>query len=295
MHRLVSSIVIVGLALAPSIVSAQAGDGLKGQTFQLKKKAPAVGDVETVALGLEMRLDFVLSGPDMDSEPLELSNTSSSNYSMTVLAARKGLLERVKVVYGDMYEDAVEEGKKERTVSPVNGKTYVAGLEKGRMVVTTEDGKPVSPEELAAIKENLPELGKVDALEAALPDKPLRVGDSLDRFAKVLTKEVLQPDDPAARFTGTRVRLSEIVQDARGAVGIFSVSTTMTVQEKDSPVTVTIPLEGKMSLLAEGARMFGFSLAGPASVGLSKELRAAGISVAGEGGMKLTVTDPTWK
>jgi hypothetical protein len=294
MHRVSSFIVAVGVLLAPSVVGAQAGAQVEGarkeQSFQLKKRQAAVGDVDTVDLQVVLRLAFELTGPEIEPEPLNVSSTTASHCTTTVLAARKGIIDRLKVAFGDMFDETEEGGKKERQASPISGKTYLAGMTKGRLVVTDEAGKPVSKEEQAAVKENLPELGKADPLEAALPDKPIRVGDSLDRFAKVFTEEFLQTGDPSTRFRGTRIRLSEITQDAKGPVGIFSVSTTMTLEQADSPVVMTIPLEGKLSMLSEGARLLEFSLAGPAQVALLEEFRNQGVKVEGEGEMKLHLT-----
>jgi hypothetical protein len=294
MHRISSFIVAVGLLLAPSVVGAQVGaqeeDARKEQSLQLKKRQPAVGDVDTVDMQVLMRMDFELSGPELEPEPLKMSSTTANRFTTTVLAARKGIVDRVKVAYGDAFDETVEDGKTEREVSPVSGKTYLAGMTKGRLVVTDEAGKPVSKEEQAAAEEYLPELGKADPLEAALPDKPIRVGDSLDRFAQVLTKEVLQNGGSSTRCRGTRVRLSEITQDAQGLVGIFSVSTMMTIKQAGSPIVLTIPLEGRLSVLAEGARVLEFSLAGPVQVAMTEAMRKEGVTVKGEGEMKLRMT-----
>lgn len=287
MHRVVSCIIAVGLLLAPSVVGAQAGGARKEQSFQLKKQDAAVGQADTVDLQVQLQVAFALRAPESEPQPVEVVSSNSSRYTTTVLAARKRIVDRVKVVYGDVFEETVGSDTRERKVSPVSGRTYLAEMTKGRLVVTDEAGKPVSPEEQATVKDHLPELGKVDPLEAALPDKPIRVGDSLDRFAKVLTKEVFQTGDPSTRFSDTRVRLYEVVQGARGPVGVFNVSTTMTLQEAGSPVVMTIPLKGTLSLLGEGAHVLEFFLSGRVGVEVTGKLRKQGATVEGDGELKL--------
>ncbi|MFP2925948.1 hypothetical protein ACLESO_12165 [Pyxidicoccus sp. 3LG] len=294
MHRVLSFVVSVGLALAPSGVLAQAKAGPK--VLQLQKKEPRVGDVEQVDMNTEMRMAFDITGPEMEAEALEMSSTEVSNYTLTVLAARKRIIEQVKITFRDAGEVSVEGGQSTRTPSPVHGKSYLAGMTRGRLVVTDANGKAVSKEEAAVVKDLLPALGKVDPLEAALPDTPIKVGDSLARFAKALQDETLAQDDPSAQVRDTRVRLAEVVQEARGPVGIFDVTTTFVIKASaESPFEMTIPLEGKMSLLADGAKLRDFSLSGPVKLVLTKELRAQGLKAEGEGAMKLLMTDPTLK
>lgn len=293
MHRIGSFIVAVGLLLVPSTVRAEGEAERKEQTFQVVKKGAAVGDVDVTISQMEMRLRLVVRGPDAEPEVIELSNVTSERYTQTVLAARKGVIERVKVSYGDGYEESVEDGKTQRKKSPVSGKVYVAGLVKGRVVVTDEVGKPVSKEEQELVEDQLPVLGKVDPLDAALPDTPIRVGDSLDRFAKVFEREMLPEGDPTMRFHDTQVRLAEVTRDARGSVGTFRVSTTLTIKDPENPIVMTFPMEGRMSLLADGVRALDFTLSGPVRVAVSEELRKQGVTVESEGDVNIHVSSPT--
>lgn len=291
-HRIGSFIVAVGLLLAPSTVRAQAEAERKEKTFQVVKKGAAVGDVDETVSQMEMRLRLVVRGPDAEPEVMELSNVSSDRYTQTVLAARKGFIERVKVSYGDAYEESMEDGKRQRKTSPVSGKVYIGGLVKGRVVVTDEAGKPVSKEEQELVEDALPVLGKEDPLDAALPDTPIRVGDSLDRFAKVFEREMFPQDDPTMRFHDTQVRLAEATRDARGSVGTFRVTTTLTIKDPENPVVMTFPMEGTFSLLAEGGRGLDFTLSGPVRVAVSEELRKQGVTVEAEGDVNIHVNSP---
>ncbi|QSQ20430.1 hypothetical protein JY651_35010 [Pyxidicoccus parkwayensis] len=291
MHRILSLVVSVGLLLAPSVVRAQ-----KEQSIQFVKKGFAVGDTDTTDMHVELKMNFVVHGPEMEPETMNMSSATKEHFTYTVLSVSKGGIDRLKVAFGDAYEEATEEDQTGRKDSPVSGKTYVAALEKGKVVVTDEAGKAVSKEEQDGVKERIPKLGKADPVEAALPDKPIRVGESLDRFAKVLTKEVLeQENQPEMRFTGTKVKLADVTKDARGTVGTFRVTSTMTIKDPESPHVMTVPFEGTMTLLAEGVRMDDFSLAGPVKLTLKPELRKRGLTIEGDGSMKMSVSSPKQK
>lgn len=288
MHRILSLAVTVGLLFAPSAVVAQ---GSKAPSFQFVKKDTAVGDVVTTDTRVEMKMDFALFGPQMEPESMVMTSTSVDRYTVTVLEAHQGLIDKVKIAFEDVYEEQADNGNTQRKAHPVSGKVYAAGLVKGKVAVTDEAGNPVSQEEQTDVAGRLPELGKVDPLEAALPTTPLKVGASLDRFAKVLTTEVLQQEgDPNTRFSGTRVRLSEVTRDARGTLGIFRITTTMTTKDPESPVVLTVPLEGQMTARAEGAELLEFTLAGPMRLAVTPKVRKQGLSVKGSGEMKMHVS-----
>lgn len=294
MYRFVALIISAALFFAPSDARAQQARASKERTFRMEKRRAADGDVNTVQLRMEMKLDFLLNGPGARPKEMKASDTMVTHYVMTVLAAHKGRLEMVKLAFGETYEDSVEEGKLEREVSPLSGKTYLAARVEGRVVVTDEGGKPISEEERDAIRSHLPDLGKADRVQAALPDKPIRVGDRLDRFAKVFTEEALQSKESSGvRFNNTRVWLSEIVQDPKGDVGIFSLTTTMVFLDGGGPIGMTFPMQGKLRIRGKGARLLEFSLAGPAQVEVNEMLREAGVTAQGSGETRMHMVDPT--
>ena len=207
-----------------------------------------------------------------------------------MLAVRKGLADRVKVAFGDMYEESTDKGKTTRKNSPFSGKVYVAAYQKGRVVVTDEAGKTVSEEERASVASRIPNLGKVSPLEAALPDKPIRVGDSLDRFAQVLGEKIFpQGDDSTLEFSDTQVRLAGVTKDARGAVGTLRVTTMLTIKGSESPITMTVPLEGTITALGRGAKVLELNLSGPMKAELAPELRAQGLTMGGQGELKMSM------
>lgn len=305
MHRVMSFVVSMGLALAPSLVQAQgssqgeqkaAGKAAvaspqAARSIQFKKKDAVIGRTDELTSHFEMRLDFAF-GAQGAEEPtkIESTNGEDSRQTQTVLAARGRIIDKVKVAYGDRIEFGEEDGKEERTVSPVSGKTYLAEAKKGRIVVTNARGKAVPKEEADLVTKDLPELGKLDPLEEAIPETPLEVGAPLERFSLALADYLKRDSDPDTEVRDTQVHLAEIRQGPRGLTGILAIEATFVVRIDDTPFTLTIPLKGTMPVLAEGAEVLEIALSGPVNMVLDPELKKLGLQVTGQGEMKILVT-----
>ncbi|MFP2958640.1 hypothetical protein ACLEPN_12515 [Myxococcus sp. 1LA] len=297
MHRVSSFVVSLGLLLAPLAADAAApaapapASEEKAPSIQFKQVNARVGAQEELDNAVDMRLALDLRASDMDKPmAVSMSVTSSSRHTVTVLAAKGAVVSKVKMAFGDVGEVAEEQGEVQRKASPISGKTYLAELKKERLVITDAKGKPVSQEEEAEVKKHLPELGRPDRLEAAFPKTPLAVGASLEGFSDALAKQLVDEQGDGTRVTQTRATLVEVRQEPRGAVGIFDVAMTVSREEANAPVLMTIPLQGKMSVLAEGIQLLELTLSGPVKVALTEDAVQAGFEARGEGAMRLRLT-----
>ncbi|WAM27371.1 hypothetical protein [Myxococcus sp. NMCA1] len=295
MHRVYPFVVSLGLSLAPLAAHATAPAApvaeVKAPTIQFKQMNARVGYQEELDNAVDMRLALDLRASDMDKPmSVAMSVTSSSRHTVTVLAAKGTVVSKVKMAFGDVGEVAEEQGKVQRKASPISGKTYLAEWKKARVVITDAKGKPVPKEEEAEVTKHLPELGKPDRLESAFPKKPLAVGATLDGFSDALAKQIVDEQDDDTRVTQTRARLVEVRQDPRGAVGIFDVAMTVSRQEINAPFLMTIPLQGQMSVLAEGIQLLELTLSGPVKVELTDDAVEQGFEARGEGAMRLRLT-----
>ncbi|AEI62824.1 hypothetical protein [Corallococcus macrosporus] len=295
MHRVYPFVVSLGLSLAPLAAGAAApaapAPEAKAPSIQFKQVNARVGDQEVLDNAVDMRLALDLRASDMDTPmSVSMSVTSSSRHTMTVLAARGNVVSKVKMAFGDVGEVAEEKGDVQRKASPISGKTYLAELKKERLLITDAKGQPVSREEEGEVKKHLPELGRPDRLEAAFPKTPLAVGARLEGFSDALAKLMVDEAGDDTRVTQTRATLAEVRQEPRGAVGVFDVSMTVLRQEVNAPFLMTIPLQGKMSVLAEGIQLVELTLSGPVKVELTDDAVEAGFEARGEGAMRLRLT-----
>ncbi|WP_141593322.1 hypothetical protein [Myxococcus sp. AB056] len=295
MHCVYPFVVSLGLSLVPLAAHATAPAApaaeVKAPTIQFKQVNARVGDQEELDNAVDMRLALDLRASDMDKPmSVAMSVTSSSRHTVTVLAAKGKVVSKVKMAFGDVGEVAEEQGEGQRKVSPVSRKTYLAEWKKERVVITNAAGKPVPKEEEDEVSKHLPELGMPDRLEAAFPKKPLAVGATLDGFSDALAKQIVDEQGDDTRVTQARARLVEVRQDPRGAVGIFDVAMTVLRQEINAPFLLTIPLQGQMSVLAEGIQLLELTLSGPVKVELTDDAVEQGFEARGEGAMRLRLT-----
>ncbi|QQR45338.1 hypothetical protein JKA73_04155 [Myxococcus xanthus] len=292
MHRVYPFVISLGLSLAPLAAHATAPAApvaeVKAPTIQFKQVNARVGYQEEVDNAVDMRLALDLRASDMDKPmSVAMSVTSSSRHTVTVLAAKGKVISKVKMAFDDVGEVAEQQGKVQRKASPISRKTYLAEWKKDRVVITNAAGKPVPKEEADEVAKHLPELGKPDRMEAAFPKNPLAVGATLDGFSDTLAKQIVDEQGDNTRVTQARARLVEVRQDPRGAVGIFDVAMTVLRQETKAPFLLTIPLQGQMSVLAEGIQLLELTLSGPVKVALTDDAVEQGFEARGEGAMRL--------
>ncbi|NTX64929.1 hypothetical protein HUA74_30175 [Myxococcus sp. CA051A] len=297
MRRMWSWVAVAGVSLS----SVALGDEVKGdreeqgrtRTLRFTKKDAVVGQAEEHRLLVEMKQDFTMTAPDMEPEAISGTSTMVQTDVLTPLAAKGRIVTRAKIAYGEVVEVTTEEGKETRKLSPVNGKAYLGEYKKGRIVVTSLQGKPVKKEEQTAVLEDLDGLGKENPLVAAIPDEPLKVGDSVERLAKMFEAEFQKKGeaDDGMTFRGISVRLTEIRQDARGPMGVFSVAATFVfAADEESPVSMEITYQGTMNVLADGPETTSISLAGPMTLTPTPEMYQLGMRVTGKGDSRLVLT-----
>ncbi len=284
MHRVIPFVVSLGLLLAPLAWGAEQAPGI-----QFKPAAHRVGSAMATENVVDMRLALELLAKDMDA-PLSvaLSMKSTHGYTATVLAAKGNVIHKVRMAFDDVVEEVLEKDVPQRKVSPLSGKRFVAELRKGKLTVTDPAGKPVPQDVQDEVKKHLPELGNPDAMEAAFPAKPLAVGAVLEGFTDALAQKMVEdPGENNTRITGTRARLREIRQEPRGAVGVFDVSMTLSREDSGTPIVMTIPMKGEMSVLAQGMQVLELKLSGPVKVSLTEDAVAHGFQGKGGGEMQL--------
>ncbi|WP_426756916.1 hypothetical protein [Myxococcus sp. Y35] len=297
MHRVFPFVVSMGLSLAPLAARAQA-EGVarpaaaRPASIQFKRSNARVGSAREVDSAVNMRLALDLRSDDIP-EPLsvEMLVTTTSRHTVTTVAARGNVINKVKMAFGDVSEVSQEKGETQRKVSPISGKTYLAELKKGQLVITDAAGNPASKAELQEVQEHLPELGKPDLMEATFAGKSFVVGSTVDGFSGLLGQQMVGDQGDDTQVTHTRAQLVEVRQAPEGTVGVFDVSMTMSRREADAPFLMTIPLKGQMSVLANGIQLLELTLSGPVQLTLTEDEAAQGIQGKGEGEMRLRLSN----
>jgi|GEM_PF-3792176 len=295
MRRMWSWVAVVVMSLS----SVSLGDEVKGEGdeqgrgVRFTRKDAVVGQAEEQRFHLEMTQDFRITAPEMEPESIAMTSTMLQTQVSTTLAAKGRIVTRRKIVYGDVVDVTKDaDGKETREVSAVNGKSYLGEFKKGGIVVTDLQGRPVTKQVRDTVLTDLDGLGEEDSFVAAFPEAPLKIGDSVERVAKVFEAGLQSGGGPdGVTFKDTRIQLSEIRHEARGPVGVFTLSTTLEIPaEEESPVSMSITYQGTMNVLAAGTVLLGFSMAGPLTLTPAPELQELGMRIEGKGDSRLVLT-----
>ncbi|TQF17385.1 hypothetical protein FJV41_03620 [Myxococcus llanfairpwllgwyngyllgogerychwyrndrobwllllantysiliogogogochensis] len=270
------------------------GDGdEQGRTIRFTKKDAVVGESEEQRLRMEMTQEFSVTAPEMEPESISLKSAMVQNQVLTTLAAKGRIVTQRKIAYGEV-QDVTKDGngKETREVAAVSGKSYLGEFKKGRIAVTDLDGMAVTKQVREMVVSDLEGLGEEDPIVAAFPEAPLKIGDSVERVAKAFQDSLQKGGGgDGVVFKDTRIQLSEIRHEARGPVGVFTVSTTLEVPaDEESPVAMSVTYQGTMNILAAGIVLTSFSMAGPLKLTPTPELFELGMRVTGKGDSRLVLT-----
>ncbi|NTX34952.1 hypothetical protein HUA78_10915 [Myxococcus sp. CA033] len=298
MRRMWSWVVVAVMSLSSVSLGAQGdevkGDGdEQGRTIRFTKKDAVVGESEEQRLRMEMTQEFSVTAPEMEPESISLKSAMVQNQVLTTLAAKGRIVTQRKIAYGEV-QDVTKDGngKETREVAAVSGKSYLGEFKKGRIAVTDLDGMAVTKQVREMVVSDLEGLGEEDPIVAAFPEAPLKIGDSVERVAKAFQDSLQKGGgDDGVVFKDTRIQLSEIRHEARGPVGVFTVSTTLEVPaDEESPVAMSVTYQGTMNILAAGIVLTSFSMAGPLKLTPTPELFELGMRVTGKGDSRLVLT-----
>lgn len=242
-----------GGAAAAGSSSASAIAPAKLDRITFKKKDPAVGMQYGYHDATEMSLD--LTKP----KKAEIVRKDSSEQKVELLAVEGRIVQRVKVTYVEKSETEIDDGKETIKKPLVRGRTYFAEAKGGKIDVRDENRRAVKKEESDVVSKDYAEmLGKPDKLLAALPDVPVKVGDSANGLAEWVKDGLVQMGN--IDIKSTSVKLDSVATDAHGNYGVFAVKAKVTL--KVGALSFDLDLTGHLDVREDG-RPQAFELAGP--------------------------------
>lgn len=217
-------------APAPSgVASAQAES--KGVLDKLKdavstevsitRKPPTVGEKRKISQEGDMNMNLKMGPKDMAISEKEVTRRSEE-----VLAIDGENVSKMKVAY-EVHSRSSSEGTKTRqTPDTLAGKTFIVEMVKGKVNVTTEDGKPVAgPAKLTLLKE-FKQFGKQDKAEAALPKRPLKVGEEVPEMGAALGEAFKESMDADGRSGITLDPIKVVLKRKEGELVVFEATST---------------------------------------------------------------------
>lgn len=180
---------------APSASAAQ-GEVKEAASSEvtLQIKAPAVGAKRKVEESNVLTMQIKMGPKDMSIVEKETVRQIEE-----VLAVTGNLVTKMKVTYEENSEESTEGTKTKKKPDTLAGKTFIVEAVQGKVNVTTGEGKPVmGPAKLTLLKK-FKNFGQQDKIEAALPKRPLKIGEELPELGAALGEQLKASMDDDGR------------------------------------------------------------------------------------------------
>jgi hypothetical protein len=255
-----------------------------GSEITITRQPPKVGDKRTVdhTTNVTMNLAF---GP----KKIDFSEDETSKRTEEVMALDGETITKMKVGYQSRKKTKTDNG---RTGAPdktkLDGRVVIVEYVKGKVVITAEDGPPLDAASKKAVEKDYKRFGKPDKAAAALPTRPLKVGDEVKELTDALTTEM--KEDMDGEKQGMVAENAKVVLE-KADNGVATFKLTMTLRMTKGILKGTIPLTGSFVVRASDGSLLKSDNAGPLNLDVTEADKKKGLS--GTGTVK-TVTEYTY-
>ena len=226
----------------------------------------AVGQRWTVQARAHMDLDLKIKDLEENVTDLNLKSTLTESFSEEITEAGPGGAFRSKVACVDSRLDQIEGTKPmQTTAGPLRNRTFALSRDAGAYAVAPESGS-IEPADAAR-------LGRWHEVDALLPGKPVKPGDSWDAPPAFVT--LLFKDMPVGDAQGeVKVTFKEIVPGPNGSRhGVLSLAAHVRAENKSgqpgkemSVRALSAELTGSLAVDLDAARPVACSLAGTVAI-----------------------------
>jgi hypothetical protein len=219
------------------------------------KAAPVVGAKRQESSDLDMAISMTVDGKRNDTTVKEWVRHSDE-----VLAVNGDAITKVRTTF-----DSVAGTQP----SAITGKTYVVESKDGKIDVRDAQDKPAPANEAKEVEKNLKNLGKPDAMSAALPAIGVVPGQKVDAVAKALSDQL--------RDTGESTTAKDVVvtfKEQRGDEGVFDVALKLVKDE--GAMSMVIDVKGETFVSTKTGATTRMNLTGPITVSGGNLVKADG-------------------
>lgn len=168
---------------APAAVDPGAPAAAGADTLKLAMVPPKVGDKQTKIDDIGVVFSLDAKGKKIDVETIE-----HKEQTQEVLESDGKEPTKIRVSYSKLSEVQKMGGQDKAKPQPLDGKTFIVWTEGGVIKATTDDGKPVTDEELALLAKKNDDLGKGDPLTELMAGRTWKIGETYNLTADDLAK-----------------------------------------------------------------------------------------------------------
>lgn len=284
---------VVGLAAtacnksAPRSTGAQASSvahtAASGTTFTVK--VPSKGSTLKYRERTSLRFSMSMAALGKTTK-MSLKQDSEHDSTEKILSVNAEAPTKVEITYDKRTEtDVGPKGKTTTKRSPVDGKSYVADLEGGKIAVTDPKGKKVSKAEAKIVKEDESDLGKADPFTQALPHHPLKKGEAL-HFSKEQVAQLLGTGDTKMSMDKVAFTFQGTKQDGAHREGLFGMKLQVT-DHSEPGFALQMTMNGVVAIDTATGWPLSAHLTGPMLVLPAK---TGGVKVRGRGTVVLNAS-----
>jgi len=195
----------------------------------------------------------------MDMKEVEVHDTTEN-----VMATNDKGPTSVRVTYDKHVKTETTGPKTKSKKTAVDGKTYLATLKDGKIVVTTADGKKVKSSETKLVQKDEKDLGRADPFEALIPNHPLKKGEQL-KVTNDLAADLMGGSDMKMDVDKLSVTFEGAKQEGGHTEGLFKLHMEVTGYPQPT-MGLQMKLDGKIALDTATGWPVSVHLAGPLQV-----------------------------
>lgn len=252
----------------------------------ITKKAPAPGLKVKEERHAETKLSMTISLPNIGQPPqtTEVGSEETSVLTREFLEVKDGKPTRVKITY-DSNESVQHRAGRDPVKHQLElvGKSFIAEVKDGGIAVSDENGTPADELAQKTVQTDARELIEPARFVFDVPDRELKVGDSVPELATLLKSLVSREgsDGPKPDVSDVTAKLRE----KKDGVALFDVTITVSQQ---AGLKMKTELKGTLGLRLDSAWLTELSLEGPVTMEQSLEQTAPGASMHGKGTMTMS-------
>ncbi len=260
----------VSLAAAISLAPRAAPSPLEssgGESIEFEKAPLVVGSRTHIRQSVTRRIRF--QRPAVE----ETTTTDTTERTVTILAADSHTPLRIGIEFGSVSTVETRLGVTTRREASIADKRYVAEFVRGRVVVTDARREPVSEVESSAVLRYARSLGAPSPEISALPDHPLRVGDTAETIAELVRSGLAEGK---LKAQSVDVVLASIRRERAAAIARFDLR--VEGEARDHELVASASIRGSLDIASNGGRFRHVHLEGPLELS-SPALAATGTLV----------------
>ena len=232
-------------------------------------------------LDMDMDMSMKMGGAGFE-QTMDMKNGGKRRVSIEALSATKlrvDVPESISTTSNDFV------GTQEMQ-DATHGKSYIAELVDGVVVVTDAEGGAAPEDEQDEVRESCEALLVPNALAKQLAEKPLALGSKLE-LSDESKRYLLQMEEDEASVPEFDFELLRVEDSGGTTCGVFQATAKLEMSGEEMPGSLEVNLSGPIHVCLRTSRVVSFALEGPLSMDVAMDQGGVQMTVKASGNMAL--------